>query len=167
MPGNWERERLRTCLKQSARKETGIENGSDRVLALVRLIRRLRLRLTLTTTQQRSKRRRWIRATHTDSPEMHTHTHTHEHAQTRTHSGFCGFIDRFWIFWPQGLAFLAFFLAHRLWALLNCTSWDDTMTIFAYRYLRLFLLFVFVFGRRQHDDDEGKWGGSTRDRFSC
>lgn len=163
MPGKRVREKEITYVPETKRTKGNGDReriGSYRVLALVRLIRRLRLRLTLTLTptQQRSKRRRWIRATHTDRPEMHTHTHTR--TRTNTHA------QRILWFYRQilnllaaGLSVFSLFLAHRLWALLNCTSWDDTMTIFDYRYLRLFLLFVFVFGKRQHDDDEGEMRG--------
>lgn len=149
MPGK--REREITYVPETKRTKGNGDReriGSDRVLALVRLIRRLRLTLTLTPTQQRSKRRRWIRATHTDRPEMHTHTHSHTRTLTNTHA------QRILWFYRQilnllaaGLRVFSLFLAHRLLALLNCTSWDDTMAIFAYRYLRLFFyLYLFLAG---------------------
>lgn len=83
MPGKRVREKEITYVPETKRTKGNGDReriGSDRVLALVRLIRRLRLRLDQSDPHRQAR---------------NAHAHTHEHAQTRTHSGFCGFIDRF------------------------------------------------------------------------
>lgn len=167
MPGK--REREITYVPETKRTKGNGDReriGSDRVLALVRLIRRLRLTLTLTPTQQRSKQRRWIRATHTDRPEMHTHTHSHTRTRTNTHA------QRILWFYRQilnllaaGLRVFSLFWLTEFWlfliALLGMTQW---------RYLLIDICVCFSIcicfwqatTRRRRGGSEGV---RTRDRF--
>lgn len=85
MPGKRVREKEITYVPETKRTKGNGDReriGSDRVLALVRLIRRLRLRLTLTPTQQRSTMDQSDPHRQARNAHAHTHANTHKHART-------------------------------------------------------------------------------------